>query len=172
MAQCECCRGNAAHLARTGRRIWLGCPRCHRTWNVGAENDDLAANDHGAQDTCESSPPVSFIRGYLIAVLTGAVSKSMAAPSLLRVKVEDVDPLLRSCCPWPRASWYRSSSTVSRTLTPFIDSFRRVTDRLRFASGDLRCPLLAPLGYARFVENRSHVGFDDNTARPFDGVPS
>jgi signal transduction histidine kinase len=92
MAQCEFCRGNAAQLARTARRIWLGCPRCHRTWNVGADNDDLAANDHGAQDIYESCPPVSFIRGYLIAVLT--VVLALLVRMLLRPLLGDASPFL------------------------------------------------------------------------------
>jgi signal transduction histidine kinase len=92
MAQCEFCRGDAAQLARTVRRVWLGCPRCHRMWNVGAEDDHLAANPGSGQGIDDSYPPVSLIRGYLIAVLT--VVLALFARMLLHPLLGDASPFL------------------------------------------------------------------------------
>jgi signal transduction histidine kinase len=92
VAQCEFCRGDAAQLTRTVRRVWLGCPRCHRTWNLAAEDYHPAANDDGARDTYDSNPPVSLIRGYLIAVLT--VVLALLVRMLLRPLLGDASPFL------------------------------------------------------------------------------
>ena len=92
MAECEFCQGHAAQLARTGRRVWLGCPRCHRTWNVAAEDDHLDASVDALQATCDTDPPVSLIRGYLTAVLT--VVLALLLRMLLRPLLGDASPFL------------------------------------------------------------------------------
>jgi signal transduction histidine kinase len=92
MGECEVCGRRAVELAQTGRRIWLGCPRCHRTWNVGAEDYHDAAGDVAAQKVHESQAPMSFIRGYLIAVLT--VVLALILRMLLRPLLGDASPFL------------------------------------------------------------------------------
>src|SRR4026209_1674378 len=54
MWECELCGRRPAELARTGRRIWLGCPRCQRTWNVAAKDYHVATDDVAAQRAYES----------------------------------------------------------------------------------------------------------------------
>jgi uncharacterized protein DUF4118 len=92
MRACEFCGRGAAELAQTGRRIWLGCSHCHRTWNIALEDYDVTASAEAVQDDYQGHPPVSLLRGYLIAVLT--VVLALLARILLHPLLGDASPFL------------------------------------------------------------------------------
>jgi signal transduction histidine kinase len=93
MLECEFCGGQAAQLARTASRVWLGCSRCHRTWNVSVESCGAATNETllGFRDE-DASPQMSVPRGCLVAAL--AVALALLVRMLLRPALGNASPFL------------------------------------------------------------------------------
>jgi signal transduction histidine kinase len=93
MLECEFCGEQAAQLARTASRVWLGCSRCHRTWNVGVESCGTATNETllGFRDE-DSSPQMTVARGCLVAAL--AVALALLVRMLLHPALGNASPFL------------------------------------------------------------------------------
>jgi signal transduction histidine kinase len=93
MMECEFCGRHAAQLARTASRVWLGCSRCHRTWNVDVESCGTTTDELllGIRDE-DSSPQMSVARGCLVAALTVAVA--LLVRMLLRPALGNASPFL------------------------------------------------------------------------------
>jgi signal transduction histidine kinase len=93
MLECEFCGEQAAQLARTASRVWLGCSRCHRTWNVGVESCGTATKEMlvGFRDE-DSSPQMTVARGCLVAAL--AVALALLVRMLLRPVLGNASPFL------------------------------------------------------------------------------
>jgi len=91
MLQCEFCRGGAVELVRTAARVWLGCPRCHQTWNVDLASYHAAIVDPVARRENGSSR-ASLIRGCVIASL--AVAMALTVRLLLRPAIASASPFL------------------------------------------------------------------------------
>ena len=91
MLHCEFCRGPAVELVRTAARVWLGCPRCHQTWNI-----DIAGYNAAIVDPVVRRKPGSsmtgLIRGCLIASFT--VAMALIVRLLLRPAIGSASPFL------------------------------------------------------------------------------
>ncbi len=74
MLQCEFCGGPAAQLARTVSRVWLGCPQCHRTWNVDVETCRSALAGVGSVPDDPRATRMSLARGCLVGALAVALA--------------------------------------------------------------------------------------------------
>jgi signal transduction histidine kinase len=93
MLECEFCGGQPAQLARTASRVWLGCSRCHRTWNVGVESVGTTTNEM-VLGFCDGdrSPQMTVTRGCLVAAL--AVTLALLVRVLLRPALGNASPFL------------------------------------------------------------------------------
>lgn len=93
MLECEYCGGQAAPLTRTASRVWLGCSRCHRTWNVAVESCGITANEMPLRFRDEgSSPQMTVTRGCLVAAL--AVALALFVRMLLQPALGNASPFL------------------------------------------------------------------------------
>jgi signal transduction histidine kinase len=94
MPECDHCGGRAAQLARTASRVWLGCPRCHRTWNADVEGRRTTPDDEMPfpLEGADRSAQMSGVRGCLMAVLT--VSVALLVRMLLRGTLGNASPFL------------------------------------------------------------------------------
>ena len=89
MLQCEYCLREAAPLARTATRVWIGCPYCHRTWNVNADNCPAVLTAEARETEVGGTSP---LRGQVIGVL--AVAVALAVRMLLRPALGTASPFL------------------------------------------------------------------------------
>jgi len=93
MLKCEFCDGQAAQLARTASRVWLGCSRCHRSWNVDVESCASASGELIVGHLAEAGTHLmSAVRGCLIAVL--AVALALLVRMLLHPALGNASPFL------------------------------------------------------------------------------
>jgi signal transduction histidine kinase len=92
MLECEFCGGQAAQLARTSTRVWFGCSRCHRTWNVAVESAATAPDDAAFAGDAIGAAQMSVARGCLVGALM--VTLALAIRMLLRPAIGNASPFL------------------------------------------------------------------------------